>query len=170
MVKQEQPIAESASEKAAIRVILFELSGEVWGIDFKDIQEVLAVQKSTPVPKTPAFILGVINHRGKIITVIDFVRLFGEGEDGGQGRRIVHLRSGKGNVGLLIRSNLLMDSLPKNSIERGRVEGKSTIIPNAPLPRRIVQRDTTEISLVDEEEIMALIGRYPFKVPRISRC
>jgi len=162
-------MAQSASEKAAIRVILFELSGEVWGIAFQDVQEVLEVRKPTPVPKTPSFILGVINQRGKIITVIDFALLLGEGEDGGQGTRIVHLRSDKGNVGLLIRSNLLMDSLPKKLIETATIEQRSAIIPDASLQRRIVRAGKTEISLVDGEKIIALIERYPFKSPRSSQ-
>ena len=168
MVDQEQIMVESASEEATIRVILFKLSGETWAIDFKDIQEVLEVRKPTPVPKTPSFILGVINQRGKIITVIDFALLLGEGENRDQGTRIVHLRSDKGNVGLLIRSKLLMDSLPERLVETGNVVERSAIIPDVPLERRIVQKDKTEISLVDGEKIIALIERYPFKTLRSS--
>jgi chemotaxis signal transduction protein len=168
MMDQEQIRDESASEKATIRVILFELPGETWGIDFKDIQEVLEVKKTTPVPKTPSFILGVINQRGRIITVIDFALLLGEEENSDQGTRIVHLRSDKGNVGLLIRSKLMMDSLPEKLVETGKVVERSAIIPDVPLERRIVQKDKTEISLVDGEKIIALIERYPFKILRSS--
>ena len=168
MVDQEHILDESASEKATIRVILFKLSGETWGIDFKDIQEVLEVRRTTPVPKTPSFIPGVINQRGRIITVIDFALLLGEEENSEQGTRIVHLRSDKGNVGLLIRSKLLMDSLPEKLVEAGKVVERSAIIPDVPLERRIVQKDKTEISLVDGEKIIALIERYPFNAPRTS--
>jgi len=156
-------MVESASEEATIRVVLFKLSGETWAIDFKDIQEVLEVRKPTPVPKTPSFILGVSNQRGKIITVIDFALLLGEVENKDQGTRIIHLRSDKGNVGLLIRSKVLMDSLPERLVETGRVVETSAIIPDVHLERRIVRKDKTEISLVDGEKIIALIERYPFK-------
>jgi len=159
---------ESRSEEATIRVILFELPGETWGIDFKDIQEVLEAKKTTPVPKTPSFILGVINQRGRIITVVDFALLLGEGENPEQGTRIVHLRSDKGNVGLLIRSKLLMDSLPEKLVEAGKVVERSTIIPDVPLEKMIIQKDTAEIGLVDGDKIIALIERYPFKIPRTS--
>lgn len=168
MVDQEQIMVEGSAEEAKepkISVILFTLSGETWGIDFKDVQEVLEVKTTTPVPKTPPFILGVINQRGRIITVIDYALLLGEGEDREPGTRIVHLRSNKGNIGLLIRSKLSMESLPERLVEMGTPSKRSAILPDAPLARRIVQKDTTEISLVDGEGIIELIERYPFNTP-----
>ena len=155
------------AKEPAISVILFTLSGETWGIDFKDIQEVLEVRNPTPVPKTPPFILGVINQRGRIITVIDFALLLGEGGHREPGTRIVHLRSDKGNVGLLIRAKLLMDSLPERLVEAGKMSERSATIPDVPLERKIVQKDKTEISLVDGERIIefrALSVQYSFEL------
>ena len=155
-------MAEEAPKEATIRVILFELSGEIWGMDFKDIQEVLEVTEPTPIPKTPPFILGVINQRGRIITVIDFALLLGEREHKEQSKRIVHIRSDKGNVALLIRSKLLMDAIPERQVAAGRLVEKSVVLADACLQTRIVQKDKTEINLVDGEKIITLIGRYPF--------
>lgn len=162
MVGEEHIMDESTPKEPTVSVVLFTLSGETWGIDFKDVQEVLEVKEPTPVPKTPPFILGVINQRGRIITVIDFVLLLGEGEHMEQGTRIVHLRSDKGNVGLLIRSKLLMDSLPERLVETGKTAERIAIVPDVPLERTIVQKDKTVISLVDGEKIIALVERYPF--------
>ena len=44
---------------------------ENYGIPIKKVQEIIGMMEYTPIPKTPDFIKGVINLRGKIITIID---------------------------------------------------------------------------------------------------
>lgn len=44
---------------------------ENYGIPIKKVQEIIGMMEYTPIPKTPEFIKGVINLRGKIITIID---------------------------------------------------------------------------------------------------
>ncbi|WPC75051.1 chemotaxis protein CheW [Vibrio porteresiae] len=58
------------------QLLTFLLDNEVYGADISQIQEVLEYRKVTKVPRTPAFMLGVINLRGKVVPVIDLRRLF----------------------------------------------------------------------------------------------
>ena len=44
---------------------------ESYGIPIRKVQEIIGMMEYTPIPKTPEFIKGVINLRGKIITIID---------------------------------------------------------------------------------------------------
>lgn len=53
------------------RWIGFELAGQHYGVPILAVQEVLATAEIEPVPGTPREVLGVINLRGQIVTVID---------------------------------------------------------------------------------------------------
>lgn len=55
----------------SIFVVKFLLSDEVYGVEASFIKEVLPLKDLTVVPCTPTFILGVINIRGQIFTVIN---------------------------------------------------------------------------------------------------
>jgi purine-binding chemotaxis protein CheW len=57
--------------KATQRFLTFYLEDEVYGVHIADVKEIIAMMKTTPVPKTPKFIQGVMNLRGNIIPVVD---------------------------------------------------------------------------------------------------
>lgn len=57
----------------------FALGGETFAVDALQVQEIVLFQKMTPVPHSPAHILGLINLRGQIVTALDLrFRLTGE--------------------------------------------------------------------------------------------
>ncbi|MBI4854633.1 MAG: purine-binding chemotaxis protein CheW [Acidobacteria bacterium] len=56
----------------AIRqLILFKVAGETFGVDIALVKEIVPYQDITPVPDAYDFVEGIINLRGKIVTVID---------------------------------------------------------------------------------------------------
>lgn len=59
------------------RCVLFTLEDEIYGIHVKKIREVLRVGKIREVAGTPANVLGVINVRGVIVTVVDTRIIYG---------------------------------------------------------------------------------------------
>lgn len=59
------------------RWVSFELDGQLFGLDVLEVQEVLRVPDITPTTGAPACVLGVINLRGNIVTVLDLRRRFG---------------------------------------------------------------------------------------------
>jgi purine-binding chemotaxis protein CheW len=54
---------------------VFELNGDFFSIDLKLVREFTDVQKITPIPCCPAYIIGNMNLRGEILTLIDIGRL-----------------------------------------------------------------------------------------------
>lgn len=60
-----------------INGLRFLLANETYAIDTKYITEVINAPEITPVPCTPKFVLGIINVRGKILSVIDLNVFFG---------------------------------------------------------------------------------------------
>lgn len=57
--------------------LIFQLAGSAYGIPVLNVSEINGLMNITPVPKTPEFIKGVINLRGKIIPVMDLRLKFG---------------------------------------------------------------------------------------------
>ena len=56
--------------------VTFRLEGELYGINVIQVQEVLRVTEIAPVPGAPDYVLGIINLRGNVVTVIDTRRRF----------------------------------------------------------------------------------------------
>lgn len=60
-----------------IKHVSFTLDGETYAINAASVNEVLRYTEITPVPGAPAFILGIINLRGNVVTVINGRGVFG---------------------------------------------------------------------------------------------
>lgn len=59
------------------KLLTFSLASEGYGISILKVKEIIGMMEITPVPRTPDFIKGVINLRGKIIPVMDLRTKFG---------------------------------------------------------------------------------------------
>lgn len=56
------------------KFLTFSLGSEYYGIEIKQVTEIIGIQAITVVPELPDYIKGIVNLRGKIIPVMD-VRL-----------------------------------------------------------------------------------------------
>ncbi len=54
----------------------FLLTHENYGIESVYVREVHPLKELTPLPCTPSFVLGIINVRGQILSVIDLKKFF----------------------------------------------------------------------------------------------
>jgi len=68
--------AKSLSDREG-KYLTFTLAEEEYGIGILKIKEIIGMMPITSVPKTPRFVKGVINLRGKVIPVIDLRLRFG---------------------------------------------------------------------------------------------
>jgi purine-binding chemotaxis protein CheW len=53
------------------RLVLFRLGDRLYGIDLEAVREILPVRRATRVPGAPAYVAGLVNVRGTIVTVLD---------------------------------------------------------------------------------------------------
>ena len=60
-----------------LEIVEFDLAGERYAFPLAEVRAVSPLHALTPVPGTPDFVLGIINLRGEIRTVIDLQRFFG---------------------------------------------------------------------------------------------
>lgn len=66
----------TATSEVAGKYLTFRLAAEEYGLQILKVQEILGLMSVTRVPRTPPFIRGVVNLRGKVIPVVDLRRKF----------------------------------------------------------------------------------------------
>jgi purine-binding chemotaxis protein CheW len=59
-----------------LQLVTFNISNEEFGIDILRVQEIIRTMEITKVPRSPDFVEGVINLRGKVIPIIDLRKKF----------------------------------------------------------------------------------------------
>lgn len=86
-----------------LEVIEFVLSYERYALDASYVREVHSLKEITALPGTPAFIAGIVNVRGQIVSVIDLKRLFELPDKGLTDlNKVIILDNGRMEFGLLV--------------------------------------------------------------------
>ncbi len=67
---------ENAQVERPTRWVTFQLAGETYAVNVLTVHEVLKNAELTPVPGAPDAVLGIINLRGNVVTVVDGRRRF----------------------------------------------------------------------------------------------
>lgn len=90
-------------EKKTVQLIHFNAGGKDYAIDLRCVREVLRMVSFTPVSELPDFVVGVINVRGEVLPVIDFMRRAGLGQGRSTLRsRILLMTIKKVHVGMMV--------------------------------------------------------------------
>ena len=74
--------AQAESDDDWIEVVEFTLAHERYAIASEHVREVYPLEELTPLPCTPSFVLGIVNLRGEILSVIDIKKFFDLPEKG----------------------------------------------------------------------------------------
>ena len=94
-----------AKPQQVFRWVTFRLADEIYGINVMQVQEVLRMTDVAPVPGAPHFVMGIINLRGNVVTVLDTRKLLDLAtSDITDSSRTMIIESGKVTVGLLVDS------------------------------------------------------------------
>lgn len=101
-----------------IKVIVFKLGSEEYGIEVDKVQTIERMLPITRVPKTYAFVRGVVNLRGVVIPVIDLRGRFGlEETEYTDQTRIIIVAVNEMEVGFIVDSANDVIDLHKDKIE-----------------------------------------------------
>lgn len=77
-----RPLAVGRVGEAPLEVVEFSLAEERYAVESVYVREVHPLTELTPLPCTPAFVRGLVNVRGQILSVVDLKRFFGLPEKG----------------------------------------------------------------------------------------
>ncbi|WP_305456404.1 chemotaxis protein CheW [Photobacterium leiognathi] len=98
-------IQKDGANDQVLQWVTFQLEDETYGINVMQVREVLRYSEIAPVPGAPDYVLGIINLRGNVVTVIDtrsrFGLMLGEISDN---TRIVIIEAEKQVIGILVDS------------------------------------------------------------------
>jgi purine-binding chemotaxis protein CheW len=113
-----------------LKVIVFTLAHEEYGIEVDKVRTIERLVPITRVPKTPAFVKGVINLRGIVIPVIDLRGRFGLPEtELTENSRIVIVAAEELEVGFIVDSandvmDVMSDAIENPSEVLGGIKAK----------------------------------------------
>ncbi|MFH1154164.1 MAG: chemotaxis protein CheW [Pseudomonadota bacterium] len=92
------------------KYLTFSLAGEEYGIGILKVKEIIGMMPITTVPRTPVFVKGVINLRGKVIPVIDLRLRFSMSEGAYTERTCIIVVEIQGNAGEIV-IGIVVDSV-----------------------------------------------------------
>ena len=85
--------------------VTFKVDDETYGINVMQVQEVLPMSEIAPVPGAPPYVMGIINLRGNVVTVVDTRLRFGlPPREPEQDSRIVVVETDQQVAGILVDS------------------------------------------------------------------
>ncbi|MBI9068212.1 MAG: chemotaxis protein CheW [Salinivirgaceae bacterium] len=101
-----------------IKVLEFLLSTEKYAIDSTYINEVISISEITPLPCTPDFIVGIINLRGKIISVMDIKKFLSiSGADTANIKKVIIVKHSDIELGIIADEILGNSIIQLNEIQ-----------------------------------------------------
>ncbi len=104
--------------KEVLQLVTFRLGNEEFSLDILKVQEIIRHMDLTRVPKTPDFVDGVINLRGRVIPVLDLRKRFGLPKDENTNEtRIIVVDVDNRTVGLKVDAVSEVLRLPADTVE-----------------------------------------------------
>ncbi|MDH5601071.1 MAG: chemotaxis protein CheW [Gammaproteobacteria bacterium] len=141
------------NDDTIIQWVTFHLENEKYGIKVMQVQEVLRLTEIAPVPGAPHYVLGIINLRGNVVTVIDTRRRFGlpdaESDDE---TRIVIIEADNNVVGILVDSVAEVVDLKSSEIETAPNVGNDE---SSKYIQGVSSRDDELLILVDVNKLLS---------------
>lgn len=107
-----------AGDDPILQWVTFRLENETYGINVMQVREVLRYNEIAPVPGAPSYVLGIINLRGNVVSVVDTRERFGlAGTEITDNTRIVILETESQVVGILVDAVAEVVYLRQSEIE-----------------------------------------------------
>lgn len=137
---------------AVLQWVTYHLDNETYGINVMQVQEVLRYTEIAPVPGAPDYVLGIINLRGNVVTVIDTRKRFGlPPEDTTDNTRIIIIETEHHVVGILVDSVAEVVYLRQSEIETAPSVGNED---SAKFIQGVAQRGEELLILVDLNKLL----------------
>jgi len=111
-------VAVQERQEAITQLVVFQLGPELYGADIAVVREVCPLQRVTRVPRTPAYVEGVTNLRGRVIPVVDLRRRLGlPAGPATPSTRIAVAELDGEQVGMIVDAVLEVARVPEKAIE-----------------------------------------------------
>jgi purine-binding chemotaxis protein CheW len=93
---------EEMDEQKFMEIIQFRMASETYGVESAFVREVYPLKDFTPLPGAPPFVVGIVNVRGQILSVVDLKKFFNLPDKGlGDLNKVIILRDDRMEFGIL---------------------------------------------------------------------
>ncbi|HHJ80525.1 MAG TPA: chemotaxis protein CheW [Candidatus Tenderia electrophaga] len=144
--------SEQAENNPVTQWVTFRLEDETYGVNVMQVQEVLRMTEIAPVPGAPSYVLGIINLRGNVVTVMDTRSRFAlpphEADDA---TRIVIIEAEDQVVGIMVDSVAEVVYLKQSEIEVAPNVGNEE---SSRYIQGVANRDDGLLILVDLDKLL----------------
>lgn len=133
--------------------VTFFLENEKYGVQVMQVQEVLRISDIAPVPGAPDYVMGIINLRGNVVTVIDSRKRFNlpEKESDDSTRIVIIETDSEQVVGILVDSVAEVAELRSSEIESAPNLGNDD---SSRFIQGVCNKDDELLILVDVEKLL----------------
>jgi len=92
----------AVDERGFLEIIQFCMASETYGVESAFVREVYPLKDFTPLPGVPTFVVGIVNVRGQILSVVDLKKFFNLPDKGlGDLNKVIILRDDRMEFGIL---------------------------------------------------------------------
>lgn len=95
---------ETAAMSAESQIVVFSLGSEYFGVDIAGVREIVRFEGCRNLPGAPAFIRGIINLRGELVTLVDLATRFSMAPSSiaDDQRKVVIVQQGARQIGIVV--------------------------------------------------------------------
>ena len=152
-MSQKRNVAQTVAEDEVLQWVTFQLDRETYGINVMQVQGVLRYTEIAPVPGAPDYVLGIINLRGNVVTVIDTRSRFGlQPAEVSDNSRIVIIEAEKQVIGIMVDSVAEVVYLRSSEIDVAPSVGTEE---SAKFIQGVSNRDGELLILVDLNKLLS---------------
>jgi len=113
-----RPPEQAPAAETLLEVLEFRLAQERYAVEVRHVREVYPLKDLTALPGTPAFVLGIVNVRGRILPVLDIRKFFDLPEQGLTDlHRIIFVHGNDLDFGLLADSIVAVRFIPLEGLQ-----------------------------------------------------
>lgn len=131
------------------QIVAFQIGAENYAIPINYVKEIIRLTEITPVPQSRSYVKGIINLRGKVVTVLSLAQKLGisRTETTTDAQRIIIIEHGENVLGFLVDAVNEVLRIPEDTIEPvplnlpegeylmgiGKIKGQLLLLLNAPV-------------------------------------
>ncbi|OFI06515.1 chemotaxis protein CheW [Clostridium acetireducens DSM 10703] len=131
-----------------MQVVIFKLSNEQFAVDTDRVQSITDMTEITRVPKAPAYIKGLINLRGNVISLLDINLLLDVEKSGQEQTNIIILDIEEEMVGITVDQVDEVLDVEENLIEKFENENKKAYV------KGIINFKDRVVTLIDIDKLL----------------
>ena len=136
------------------KIIIFELNGEHYSADIKEVERILGYEEPTVLPDAPDFVKGVINYEEKILPVISLSKKFNIGEGTNyEMKKIIVVKKQEKKFGIIVDNVYEVRDIDGEEIDE---TPEITANSNRNYIKGLIKLDGNIVILLDLEKILSI--------------